>query len=41
VGVAKVSQSEKNAMEILGSMDSFAPKKRKNLNKTARNGRIG
>jgi hypothetical protein len=40
-GVAKVLQSEKNAMEILDAMDIFTPKKRKNQNKNARNGRIG
>jgi hypothetical protein len=35
IGVAKVLQSGKNAMEILESIDTFAPKKRKNLNKNA------
>jgi hypothetical protein len=41
VGVAKVLQSENNAMEILDAMDIWIPKKYKNPNKNARNGRIG
>jgi len=40
-GVAKVLQSEKNAMEILDTMDIETPKKCRNPNKNARNGRIG
>jgi hypothetical protein len=35
IGVAKVLQSEKNAMEMLDSMDSFTPEKRKNPNQNA------
>jgi hypothetical protein len=41
VGVAKVLQSEKNAMEILDAMDIETPEKCKNPNKNAQNGRIG
>jgi hypothetical protein len=39
--VAKVLQSEKNAVEILDTMDIETPKKCKNPNRNARNGRIG
>ena len=41
LGVAKVLQSEKDAIEILDTMDILTPEKCKNPNKNARNGRIG
>jgi len=34
VGVANVLQSEKNAVEILDSIDIYTPEKRQNPNKT-------
>jgi hypothetical protein len=40
-GVAKVLQSEKNAMEIIGAMDNSTPEKCQNHHKNARNGSIG
>jgi len=36
-----VLQLEKNAVEILDTMDIETPKKCKNSNKSTRNGRIG
>jgi len=41
LGVAKVLQSEKNTVEILDAMDISPPKKCKNPDKNAQNGRIG
>jgi hypothetical protein len=41
LGVAKVLQSEKNAIEILDAMDIYAFEKCKNPNKNARNVCIG
>jgi len=41
VGVAKVLQSEKNAVKIFDGMDIYTAEKCKIQNKNARNGRLG